>query len=141
MMATGLGSLSLVEVTVWCCCVRACWGKCWGSHIWMGLSSMLSSCVSMVGATVDEGEGEAGGLTGMGTGGVLLSRSCQSVRMACILLGGASWMPVIASVRRRMVAMILSVDVMVGTGIVWCLKQKVLVSRSPSVPSIIVGMH
>jgi hypothetical protein len=57
----------------------------------------LSSCVSVVGATVGEGKGEAGGLTGTGTSGVYPSRSCQSVRMACILLGGASLMPVMAS--------------------------------------------
>jgi hypothetical protein len=141
MMGMDAGSLSPVEVTVWCCCVRACWGKCRGSHIWMGLLSMLSSCVSVVGVNVDKGEDEAGGSTGTGTGGILPSRSCRSVRMACTLPGGAYWMPVIASVRRCMAAMILSVDGMVGMGIAWCLKRKVLVSRSLSVPFIIVCMH
>jgi hypothetical protein len=102
---------------------------------------MSSSCVGVVGETVDKGVGEAAGSKGTGTGGILPSRSCWSVRMACILLGGASWMPVMASVRRRVAAMILSMDVMVGAGMVWCLKQKVSVSCSPPVPSIIVCMH
>jgi hypothetical protein len=88
----------------------------------MGLLSLLLSCVGVVGATVDKGEGEAGGSTGMETGGVSPSRSCWSVRMACILLGGASWTLVMASVRRLVAAMILSVDVMVGIGMAWCLK-------------------
>ncbi len=43
---------------MWCCCVGACWGNCWGSHKWMGLLSMSSSCVGMVGATLGEGAGE-----------------------------------------------------------------------------------
>ncbi len=109
--------------------------------MWMDLSSMTSSCVSVVGATVDEGEGEAGGSMGTGTGGVSPSGSCRSVRMACILSGGASWMPVMASVRMCVAATILSVDVMVGMGIAWCLKRKVLVCCSPPVPSIIVCMY
>ncbi len=95
----------------------------------------------MVGANAGKGEGETGGSMGMGTGGVLPSRSCWSVRMTCILLWGASWMPVMASVRIQVTAMILPVDVMVGMGMVWCLKSKVLVSCSPPVPSIIVCMH
>ncbi len=95
----------------------------------------------MVGASFGGGEGEAGGLMGMGTGGVLPSSSCWSVRMDCILLGGASWTPVMASVRECEVATILSVNVMVGTGMVWCLKQNVLVRRSLPVPSMIVRMH
>jgi hypothetical protein len=90
--------------------------------MWMGLLSILSSYVGMVGAPVGEGEGEAGGLTRTGTGGVLLSSSCWSVRIACILLGGASWMPVMASVRICVAEKILSVDVMVRTGMAWCLK-------------------
>ncbi len=109
--------------------------------MWMGSSSMLLSCVGVVVATVGKGEGEAGGLMGMGTGGVLPSKSCWSVRMACILFGGASWMLVMASVRRCVVATILSVDVIVGTGMAWCLNQKVSVSCSPPVPSIFVCMH
>jgi hypothetical protein len=44
--------------------------------MWMGLLSMSSSCVSVVSAPGGEVEGEAGRLTGTGTGGVLLSRSC-----------------------------------------------------------------
>jgi hypothetical protein len=50
-------------------------------------------------------------------------------------------MQVMASVRIHVVATILSVDVMVGAGMAWGLKQKVLVSCSPPVPSIIVCMH
>ncbi len=84
--------------------------------MWMGLSSMSSSCVGVVGAPIGEGEGEAGGSTGTGTGGVLLSSSCRSVRMACILLGATSWTPVMASMRIRVAVTILSMDVMVGTG-------------------------
>jgi hypothetical protein len=109
--------------------------------MWMGSSSMLSRCVDVGGAPLGEGEGEAGGSTRTGTGGILPSSSCQCVRMACILLGVASWTPVMASVRIHVVATILSVDVMVGKGMAWSLKQKVSVSRSPPVPSIIVCMH
>jgi hypothetical protein len=50
--------------------------------MWMGSLSMSSSCLGVVGVTVGKGEVEAGGSTGMGTGGVLPSRSCQSVRIA-----------------------------------------------------------
>jgi hypothetical protein len=58
----------------------------------------------------------------MGTGGVLPSRSCRSVRMAYISLGGAFWMPGMASVRIPFAGTILSIDVMVGTSMAWCLK-------------------
>jgi hypothetical protein len=107
----------------------------------MGLLSMLSSWVSVVGVTVGKGEGEAGGSTGTGTGDVLPSRTYWNVRIAYILLGGASWTPVMTCVRICVAATILSKDVMVGTGMVWCLIQKVSVSRSSPVPSIIVCMY
>ncbi len=51
---------------MWCCGVGACGGNCRGSHMWMGLLSMSSSCVGVVGVTVGKGEGEAGGSTGRG---------------------------------------------------------------------------
>jgi hypothetical protein len=92
--------------------------------MWMGSSSMLPSCVGMVGAPFGEGEGESGGSTGTGTNGVFPSRSCWSVRMACILLGVASWMLVMASVRICVAATILSMDVMVGMGMAWFFETK-----------------
>jgi hypothetical protein len=109
--------------------------------MWMGSSTMSLSCVGLVCVPVGEGEGEAGGSMGTGIGGVLPSRSCWSVRMAYISLGCASWMPVMGSVRICVAARIQSMDVMVGTCMVWCLKRKVSVRRSLPVPSIIVHMH
>jgi hypothetical protein len=88
------------------------------------------------------GGGASGGeLIGMGSGGDLPRRRCQSVAMAWSLLGGDSCTPVMAAVRARVAAMMRLVGVIKGTSIVWCLKRNVLVRHSPLVPYIMARMQ
>lgn len=67
--------------------------------------------------------------------------SVRSTWIAASLSGGASWTPSIAAVRRAVVSRILSVAVMVGTGMAWWQNQNVSVMRSPPVPAIKTRMQ
>ena len=61
--------------------------------------------------------------------------------MAWSLVGGDSWVPLMAAVSARVSAMMRSVAVIGGTGIVWCLNRNVSVRRSLPVFSMRAQMQ
>ena len=69
-------------------------------------------------------------------GGTLPRKSVRRAWIAASLSGGASWTPSIAAVRSAMAWRVLSVAMMVGTGMVWWQNQNVSVMRSPPVSAI-----
>ncbi len=84
------------------------------SVIGEGLGVTGSGCVAVVGC----GGAAWGGVCSL-VGGVSPMSIAHRVWIACILSGGASCMPAMASVRRAVAWRILSVAVMVGIGMVW----------------------
>ena len=79
---------------------------------------------------------------GVGSGGsVLPSRRRRRDAMAANSSAGASWTPWIVSARRRATTMMRSVAVMCGTGIAWCWKRNVSVTRSAPVSFIMTRMQ
>jgi hypothetical protein len=101
-----------------------------------GLGVTRSGCVEVVGRG-----GATWGGVGSSVGGVLPMSIARKVWIASILSGGVSWMPAMALVRRTVACRILLVAVMVGIGIVWWQKQKVLVVRLPPVSAMTTRMH
>ena len=69
-------------------------------------------------------------------GGTSPRRSVRRAWIAASSSGGASWTPSIAAVRHAVAWRILSVAMMVGTGMAWWQNRNVLVMRSPPVSTI-----
>ena len=88
-----------------------------GSLSWQGRSALTCGVVGSV-------------------GGTLPRRNVHKAWIAASLSGGASWTPAIAAVRRAVAWRILSVVVIVGTGMAWWQNWNVLVMRSPPVSAI-----
>ena len=86
-----------------------------GLHMQTGLSSLMGCCAVLT----------CGGFGSVG--GISPKRSVCSARIAESVSGGASWTPLILAVRRAMASTILSVAVMVGTGMVWWQNRNVSV--------------
>jgi hypothetical protein len=105
---------------------------CWTSS---GFQNTTGSSSSMMGC---------GAVTGGGVGavgGTLPRRSVCRAWIAASSSGGASCTPSIAVVRRAVALRILSVAVILGTGMVWWLNLKVSVVRSPPVSAIKTRMQ
>ena len=96
-------------------------GNCDLVRMAMG-SLMWISSLSMMGVMGGGGWVGGGGSMGTDCGGVSPRRSNQRFSMACSLVGGDSWAPLMADVSAWVAAMMWLVAVMVGTGIAWCLK-------------------
>jgi len=104
---------------------------CWtssGLHITTGSSSIMG-----YGALICGGVGEIGG--------TLPRSSICRAWIAASLLGGASWTPSIAVVRCAIASRILSVAMMLGTGMAWWQKRNVSVMSSPPVLAIKTQMQ
>ncbi len=78
---------------------------------------------------------------GLVGGGVSPRRIVQSDWIASSLSGKASWTPLIAALRHAMASRILSVAVVLGTGMEWWQKQNVLVMRSLLVSAMMTWMQ
>ena len=74
-------------------------------------------------------------------GGVSPMSIARRVWIASILSGGASCILAMASVRQAVAWRILLLAMMVGIGIAWWQKRKVLVMRSPPVSAMTTQMH
>ena len=67
--------------------------------------------------------------------------SGRSAWIAASSSGGASWIPSIAAVRCAVASRILSVAMMVRTGMAWWQNRNVLVMRSPPVSAVKTQMQ